>query len=93
MLEIIIIIAIIVFAIWQTMQEGHIFHRLGVWFENHLPEWMHNPVFACPICLTPWYGSVLYWLIWGNSIFEWIVCVIAAMGLNSVILKLAPADE
>jgi hypothetical protein len=89
-----IIIAIIVLSIWYTMQEKQIFARLGDWFEDHLPEAIHKPVFDCAICMTPWYGTLLYWLIpWqklnltDNSWLEWPVVIISAMGINIIINK------
>lgn len=88
----IIVIALIVFAIHYTMQDGEIFSFLGDLF-NRLPRALHNPTYECPVCMTPWYGSALYWLVFHVSIIDWIVTVIAAMGLNAVILKLAPDKD
>jgi len=51
---------------------------------------MRNPIFDCPICMTPWHGTYIYWLIWHNSYKEWLICIIAAMGLNYIIAKLSP---
>jgi hypothetical protein len=63
------------------MQEGEIFGGLGKWFENNLPHQIHSPVFDCNVCMSPWYGSMIYVLIWGVN-WQWPVVVIAAMGLN-----------
>lgn len=84
-----LIIALIVLSIHYTMQEGEIFSRLGDWFNNNLPEKIHAPVFECNVCMTPWYGSVIYVLIWGVN-WQWPVVVIAAMGINVAINKLSP---
>jgi hypothetical protein len=101
MLEKLLIIALLVLSIHYTMQEGEIFEGLGKFFEKHLPEQIHPAVFACPICMVFWYGSLLYWLVpWGKiglmpttgNVWQWIVTVIAAMGLNIVIVKLWPDD-
>jgi hypothetical protein len=37
-----------------------------------------------------WYGTGIYWLLWGSGWVEWAVVVIAAMGLNAVLIKLMP---
>jgi hypothetical protein len=92
MIESILIISFIVFAVWYTMQPGEIFGRLGDWLERKLPIKLHPPVFECPVCMVPYYGSAVYWLVWGVSWQHWIVCVIAAMGLNVVLNKLFPPD-
>lgn len=94
MLEKSLIISLLVLSIWYTMDEGEIFERLGDWFGNHLPERIHPAVFACFICMVPWYGTALYWLIpWEkigiqeSTLTAWPVCVIVAMGFNIVINK------
>jgi hypothetical protein len=84
-----LIISLIVLSIHYTMQEGEIFAMLGDWFNNNLPEKIHQPVFECNVCMTPWYGSVIYVLIWGVN-WQWPVVVIAAMGINVAINKLSP---
>lgn len=91
MIEKIVIIALIVFAIWYSMQEGEIFGWLGRWFENNLPHQIHNPVFACHVCMAPWYGTGLYFLI--PLLPEWIPIVLAAMGLNGMASNLFAKDE
>lgn len=90
MLEHSTIIALLVLSIWYTLQEGEIFGKVGVWLENHTPEAIHDPLFACNVCMTFWYGSALYWLIFGNNWIEWLIVVIVAMGINIVVNKLSP---
>lgn len=94
MLEKSLIISLLVLSIHYTMQEGEIFEGLGKWFEKVLPEAIHPAVFACNVCQTPWYGSVLYWVIpWQkiglqeSSLIGWPVAIIVAMGFNIVINK------
>lgn len=89
MLEHSFIIALLVLSIWYTMQEGEIFGKLGTFFYNHLPKKIHQPVFDCPICMTFWYGSAIYILLYGVN-WMWPVVVITAMGFNIVINKLSP---
>lgn len=89
MIEKIFIISFIVFAIHYAMKEGEIFGFLGNWLYEKLPEVLHNPVFDCVVCMAPWYGSILYWTIWHGQVVEWLVVVIASMGLNSIIGRLS----
>jgi hypothetical protein len=98
MIEKIFIISFLVFAIWYTMKPGEIFESLGYWFEKNLPEKIHPAVFSCFVCMCPYYGSLLYWLIWGLWLHvaqwqEWLVVVIAAMGLNGIFSHLFPKDD
>lgn len=88
------IIALSVFAIYYTMQPGEIFGKLGDWFSKHLPSAIHSPVFDCPVCMTPWYGSLLYALMIGfHDFWSWFMAVIPAMGLNAVLVKLFPDKD
>lgn len=85
MLEHAAIIAMIVMAIWFTMQEGEIFG-----FMQRFSNWKIAPaLFDCPICMVPYYGSVLYVLIYGIN-WQWPVVVLCAMGINAGINKLSP---
>jgi hypothetical protein len=93
MLEKITIISFLIFAIWYTMLPGEVFSRLGKWLGAHLPHQLHNPVFDSPVCQAPWYGTGLYWLIWGTSVQEWPVVVIGAMGLNVILTRLFPDKD
>ena len=90
MLEKIIIISLIVFAIWYTMQEGEIFGKLGNLFNRILPAWMHNPIYDCPVCMNFWYGVPLYWLIYGSNWRECFIVAIAGIGFNCIITRLWP---
>lgn len=84
----IIIIALLVLSIHYTMQPGKIFGKMGDWLEDYLPDAIHPAVFACNVCMCPWYGSGLYWLIpWHHELWQWPVVVIGAMGVNIIINK------
>jgi len=87
-----LIIALIVFSIWYTMQEGEIFGWLGTWFNKHLPYAIHPPLYDCNICMCPWYGSALYVILYGIN-WQWPVVVITAMGINVVINKWSPDKD
>ena len=85
MLEKIVIVALIVIAIWGTMLNGMIFGFLGNWIVEKFPIWISKPLCDCFFCMSAWYGTALYWIIWGNSVKEWIIVVISAMGMNVII--------
>lgn len=86
----IIIIFFIVLAIWYTMQPKEIFEQLGYFLKLILPKKLWPPVFECNVCMTPWYGSIVYWILpWERSFIWWLPVVIAAMGLQVVLNKLS----
>lgn len=57
-------------------------------------EKISQPIFSCPVCMAPWYGTVLYWLIPWSTIglpahnwVAWLVIIICCLGLNSIIVR------
>lgn len=87
----ILIIFLLVLSIWYTMQPGEIFGKMGLWLTEALPIELHPPVFSCNVCMTPWYGSILYWIIpWEHSFVWWLPVVMSSMGLQVVLNKLSP---
>lgn len=93
MIEKILIISFIVMAIWASMLEGEIFGKIRKLGNKDNPKFFEKPLYDCPVCMTPYYGSIAYWLIYGlwlhaASWQEWIVVVLAAMGLNAILVNL-----
>lgn len=92
MLEIIPILSLFTIGYCCTFWEGMIFGRVGNWLDQRLPEWLQKPLYSCFICACFWFGSALYWIVWGNSFQEWFICVVSAMGLNAVLSKIFRDD-
>lgn len=86
-------LSFIIFAIWYTMQDGEIFGALGNLFSK-LPVVFHNPLYDCPVCMVPWYGlPITIFLFHVYDPLQIILIIIPAMGLNVVLLKLAPDKD
>lgn len=86
-------LSFIIFAVWYTMQDGEIFGVLGNLF-SRLPVVFHNPLYDCPVCMTPWYGTpITIFIFHVYDPLQIILIVIPAMGLNAIILKLAPDKD
>lgn len=79
-----------VLCIWYTMQPGEIFEVLGYILKNTFPKKFHPPLFECNVCMTPWFGSILYWIIYGHGWEDWLFTVFIAMGMQIVLNKLSP---
>jgi len=92
MIEKIIITSLFVFGYCCTFWEGMIFEKVGDWIETKLPEYICKPLFSCFICTTFWIGSLLYWIVWDDSIQDWFITVVSAMGLNAALSKLFKDD-
>ena len=94
MIEKILITNWVVFAVWVSMTEGMIFDKLGNWFDKNLPsDKLKHFVFDCPICMASLYGSLFYWIWYGDSWKEWIVVILACVGLSAIIVKFLKATE
>ena len=94
MIERVVIIGFCVFAIYYTMLEGEIFGDFGNWLYDHLPHSLHQPVFDCPICMVPWYGTLIYWAMrmQHGSLKDWLFTIMAAMGFNYILNKFGGSD-
>jgi hypothetical protein len=93
MLETAFIIAFIVYFIKATTWKGMIFHelteKLGGW-----PEFIRKPFYECPVCMTPWWGVIIYLVGHYSNLPEFadltiqrlIFTVFIAAGINTIFL-------
>jgi len=83
-----LVISLTILFFYMTMTEGMIFHFLYKWFKTWLPEPLWKPVFSCPICMTPYYGTIIYLILYRISVLDGIFTVLTAGGLNCVFVYL-----
>jgi hypothetical protein len=96
MIEQVLIVSFIVYFIHASFWPDQIFGRVAYWLEERLPEKLTMPLFNCPICMTPWWGTlgILIAHHSGVSLFpdvHWLtimIIVFSAAGLNTVLLQL-----
>ena len=89
------IIALIVYFIKATTWKGMIFYGV-IEKLNGLPKKLKKPLFECPICMTPWWGIVIYLVGHYAGLEEFneltfqrlIFTVFAAAGINTLFLIL-----
>jgi hypothetical protein len=94
MIELAVLIAFAVLFINSTTWEGMIFEDVANYLDTKLPEWLSKPLYACPICMSFWYGSIMYLIYHGFD--KWfIIVVFAAAGINAflIMIKLKIGDE
>ncbi|GAA4320884.1 hypothetical protein GCM10023149_20390 [Mucilaginibacter gynuensis] len=80
------IIALIVLFIHACSWKGMIFDGIKKIIE---PKGMlYKPIYGCPICMTPYYGAIIYLLFFNTSFVDGLLTVATASGLSviSVIL-------
>ena len=101
MLENALVISLVVILIHLMLQDDEIFGVVGKWFKQHLPEGIHKPVFSCPICMTPWWGSIVMAVavITGIESFQhidiwhWLFILAIAGGICTVYVEMKPKKE
>lgn len=93
-MQTVFITSFIVLAIWFALQKGEVFGFVGDWMYKHVPALFHKPLFDCPVCMTPYYGTLIYALLPGPFVVRfWWWAVLAAMGFNVIIVKLWPEKD
>lgn len=92
MVEKIIIITLIVWSVYGVFANGMILSPVSRWMSRWMPAWLQKPVYACTACMSFWYGTAGYWIIWGTSWQEWIIVVAATVGLNVILVNFQPND-
>ena len=93
MLEQAFIIAFIVYFIKATTWRGMIFYRTKEKLQ-WLPSYLKKPIFECPICMTPWWGIIVYLTAHYSGLEEFkeltfarlFFTVLISSGINTVIL-------
>lgn len=84
-----ITVALIVFFIHSLFWEGMILSFIAeTLFE--IPTFIKKPLFECVICMTPWYGLVIYFFCarlsaWDGSVFSVVITLLVASGINAVL--------
>jgi len=80
-----VIVSFSVMAIWCCMLETMIFGRIR---NLNIPEWMEEPLYGCVVCMTPYYGSAIYWIFLGDGMIEWILVILVSMGIATFFVKI-----
>ncbi len=86
-----LILAMYVQSIHIAFHEGMIFEKTGVWLDEHVNEFVLKPLIDCPICMTPWHGSLLLGVLMVSNTLTWPgififgLILFVAMGINAVI--------
>ena len=93
MIQAAFIIAFIVYFIKATTWKGMIFHEICNKLEKW-PETIRKPLYECPVCMTPWWGVLIYLV--GHytdlpefsefSIQRVVFTVFTAAGINTIFL-------
>lgn len=92
MVEQIFITALVVWGVHAVFLPGMIFGRVSHWMGRHFPQPLQKIIYGCSVCMSPYYGSILYLLQGGSNLLELIIILAASMGLNQIIVSLLPEE-
>ena len=82
MIEQAVVIAMIVLFIHSTTWDGMIFSKVKDLIK---PEGiLYKPVYGCPICMTPWWGTLIYWIFFNVSLQDWLLTIGTAAGISVI---------
>lgn len=90
MIEIIVIVALIVYFFYECTRKGMVFSFVADTLDA-CPAWMKKPLFDCPICMVVWWGpSIIACGIIGNvwqvsNVWKLSMIIAAAAGTNTFI--------
>lgn len=79
-----IIASLVCFGVWNAFAPGMIFGWLGDTFDKRLPAALQKPLYSCPPCLASVYGSIMWFLLGGDTTL-WLPFVLALSGFNRIV--------
>jgi hypothetical protein len=82
----IVTLALVLWGISATTQDGMIFSKAADWVTNKYKGVWHKPLFSCPMCMASVWGLIAS-VYWDLSIAEWLVLTFGVCGLNFVIYQ------
>lgn len=87
-----------IWCIHILFQEGHLLEKVGDWMDEHWPEKVNKPLWACPICMSSVWGFIGFFaldFLFGvhHDIKLLIPFIFCLCGLNTIILKLTSHDR
>jgi len=85
------IVAMMVLFLHATTWEGMIFEGI----KKIIPPkgMLYKPIYGCPICMTPWWGTVIYLLTQDFDWKIWLLSIGCASGINVISVVLLSARE
>jgi len=53
-----------------------------------IPEWIKDPLYACPVCGTPYYGTLVYHFFFNGNSHDYPIVILCAMGISAIFVKI-----
>lgn len=87
-------IAFVIQFIHALFWEGMIFGFIGAKLDNLLPSYIRKPLYDCPICMAPWWGSVILFFFSLAGIVQlpsaglWVTTLLVTGGINVILSQI-----
>ena len=91
MLQQAVVIALVIMFLNATTWEGMIFHGIRKLIDPEAA--ISKPIYNCPICMGPWWGTLIYILFFHESFKSYLLTVGAASGLCVIAVILLAIRE
>lgn len=82
-----LVIAFLVLGAASLLWDGMLLEKLRPKLEKALPEFLQKPLFACAVCMTPWWGSLAYIILFGFDGLTMLSTIIIAFTINLLLVK------
>lgn len=75
--------------------KDHVFEKAGDWMDDHWPEWVNKPLWACAACQSSIHGTLSYFIFLYKDFgfWMWPVFCIVLCGLNYLLIKLTTKER
>lgn len=90
MFEKIFIVTLIVWGVHVLFWDSMILGFISRWLMYRIPVFIIKPLYACPVCMTPYYGTIVYIIMWKFDVADWGLTLFASMGLSGIIVSFIP---
>ena len=87
------LMVMVVAVCWQwgfayAFKPGEIFGAAGDWMRARWPEFVTEPLFDCPYCLSSVHGSIFFWLfLSAYPLIMWPILICCLTGLSDLVKK------
>lgn len=78
--------ALTISGVWAAFGADMIFDKLGKWAEKRFPKWLTMPTFVCPICMSSFWGSGVWFFAGGDVSPWWPAFVLALAGAMKIMV-------
>lgn len=81
-------ISLIVLFLHYTSWTGHIFSGIKKLIKPEGKYGIYKAIYGCPVCMSPWYGTAIYFIFINKGIEDYILTIGATCGIAVIYVVL-----